>query len=924
MPLHLARRRSVIALAIGTVCASFPSASAQTAAGWKGTGANTNWTTVANWDNTGPNAGARDLFFGVGWVNAGRTGSITANNDISGYHGHKIFFENITSPVSFTLTGNSVELFDFGGATPVYPQIHNSSGATQVFNLPVILHDTSANQRGEINANNGDVIFNNTVDLAGITQLQSWGNNQKTITFNAPITSSGNSGSNSFAITANTNILIKAACTYLGSTFVNAGKLQFDSGGSITSTIRLGDTSGTNNAAVDLITPTGGLTLSRTINPRAGSTNNSLSFNSLNTSGTNTYSGHVGMDHDFLVAQTAGGSLTITQLRATPTDTLTGYDIKGFNASFFAAGDIHVSGTIYNSTGNGNIIKNGTTGTMILSSDNTYTGVTTINEGTLQIGAGTTSGSIAPASVITATGVGGTLTFNRSDSMVFANLMSGAVNLAQTGSGTTILTGINSLTGHVFIGSGTLQIGAGTSSGALSEDGVTNNSNLAFNKSGTFNLVNIVGGSGNVAQNGSGTFVISGAQTYTGHTCANNGTTQIGSGVTPTSLQSDALINNAAVRVASNVAINLAMQISGNGALYQVGTGTTTLLGDNNSFTGTTTITTGTLQIGAGTTSGTLGVGPVTNNAMLVIYRSDTVTIANDISGTGSFAQAGAGTTALTGTNTYTGGTSATAGTLVVSQAASLGGSGALSASGGNVVMSQGFTSGVKVASIGIGSANIVDQVDNKLVVGSATALLSVVDYIRGARNGGAWNGSGLTSTAAKNHPTLSTTLGVLSGLEFHGIYGAGAPFGGVEVDDTDTLVRYTWYGDSDFNGKVDGADYARIDTTFNNEASQGDVGGWFNGDWDFNGKVDGADYALIDAAFNSQSGTIARAGDFLTGVDAGNHDMDSPALQMVQQHFAQFGSDYAYSFLNSIPEPVTCSVLIIPTAFARNRRRRE
>jgi hypothetical protein len=68
-------------------------------------------------------------------------------------------------------------------------------------------------------------------------------------------------------------------------------------------------------------------------------------------------------------------------------------------------------------------------------------------------------------------------------------------------------------------------------------------------------------------------------------------------------------------------------------------------------------------------------------------------------------------------------------------------------------------------------------------------------------------------------------------------------------------LVKYTYYGDGNFNGQVDGSDYARIDATFNQEVStQTDIGGWFNGDLDGNGKVDGGDYALIDAAFNSQS----------------------------------------------------------------------
>ena len=74
---------------------------------------------------------------------------------------------------------------------------------------------------------------------------------------------------------------------------------------------------------------------------------------------------------------------------------------------------------------------------------------------------------------------------------------------------------------------------------------------------------------------------------------------------------------------------------------------------------------------------------------------------------------------------------------------------------------------------------------------------------------------------------------------------------------DTDLLVKYTYYGDANFNGKVDGNDYSRIDATFNNEHTAGNIGGWFNGDFNLDGKVDGNDYGLIDSAFNSQLGTL-------------------------------------------------------------------
>ncbi|QDU26773.1 Hemolysin, chromosomal [Anatilimnocola aggregata] len=94
------------------------------------------------------------------------------------------------------------------------------------------------------------------------------------------------------------------------------------------------------------------------------------------------------------------------------------------------------------------------------------------------------------------------------------------------------------------------------------------------------------------------------------------------------------------------------------------GTGTQTLLGSN-SYSGGTTISAGTLQVGNGGTAGVLGSGAVTNDATLDFKRSDIVTVANDISGTGAVNQTGMGTTILTGTNSY-GATNITDGILQV------------------------------------------------------------------------------------------------------------------------------------------------------------------------------------------------------------------------------------------------------------------
>ena len=91
------------------------------------------------------------------------------------------------------------------------------------------------------------------------------------------------------------------------------------------------------------------------------------------------------------------------------------------------------------------------------------------------------------------------------------------------------------------------------------------------------------------------------------------------------------------------------------------------ILSADNTYSGGTVVSEGTLQVGNGGASGTLSTGAVVNNAALVFNRSDAApAVANVISGTGSLTQAGTGTTTLTGANTYTGNTAVNSGKLVV------------------------------------------------------------------------------------------------------------------------------------------------------------------------------------------------------------------------------------------------------------------
>lgn len=108
--------------------------------------------------------------------------------------------------------------------------------------------------------------------------------------------------------------------------------------------------------------------------------------------------------------------------------------------------------------------------------------------------------------------------------------------------------------------------------------------------------------------------------------------------------------------------ITASSPMSGAGSLTKVGNGTLTLTG-NNTYTGLTTLSAGTLQIGEGGTSGSVA-GDIANAGSLVFNRADTLTLGGAISGTGAVTQAGTGMTVLTGNSTYTGGTRIASGTL--------------------------------------------------------------------------------------------------------------------------------------------------------------------------------------------------------------------------------------------------------------------
>ena len=182
-------------------------------------------------------------------------------------------------------------------------------------------------------------------------------------------------------------------------------------------------------------------------------------------------------------------------------------------------------------------------GTLTILNANDYNGVTTIAAGTLQIGNGTTSGSLGTGSLLN----NGLLRLQQPVSATLSNPMSGTGSLVQAGSAALTLAGSNTFTGGIAINSGTLQIGAG---GTIGLGNVTNHAALIFNNSISNAVNTIISGSGTLTIS-SGTVALNANNTYTGATFVNGGTLLVNNaiGIGPVTVASGARLGgNGTVR----------------------------------------------------------------------------------------------------------------------------------------------------------------------------------------------------------------------------------------------------------------------------------------------------------------------------------------------------------------------------------------
>jgi fibronectin-binding autotransporter adhesin len=283
-----------------------------------------------------------------------------------------------------------------------------------------------------------------------------------------------------------------------------------------------------------------------------------------------------------------------------------------------------------------------------------------------------------------------------------------------------------------------------------------------------------------------------------------------GNNTSVSALSGDGTIDNvaAAGNITLNVNTSVANSFSGtiqnsNGTLgLNLNGGSLTLLthpvsGGNsiNTYSGGTTITSGSLIIGAinAFPAGT----PVLDNGSFLIYANSTI---GQITGSGNL---------TVGSNTAT------------------------------AIATLAPKSGIStLATLTINTGSKLDVTNNDLIIHNGT-LSQTAALIASAYHAGAWDGAtGITSSLAAISAHGSVTLGVGTGL---------SSFDGQSVLPTDILVKYTWLGDANLDGIVNSSDLSAM-------SSAGTT--WQTGDFNYDGKVNADDYALYMLG-NAESGGV-------------------------------------------------------------------
>ncbi len=603
-----------------------------------------------------------------------------------------------------TVGGNTLYLSAGGAITNSGPA--SGSVITETINAPLVLEGSYNINAG---GSKGQLILNGT-----ITDGAASGN--QTLTFNGASpgtqnkingnisdgTAGGTVAGATLAISATSQYLLFGGNnSYSGGTTISGGNFQFGTNTALgTGFVQVG--SGNFGAAVS------GLNLANALRITSGATVDF--FNNTNT----TYSGGVSFlgsaTFDDQNNSTTTLNFTTNNIYLDNTAT-TGNTLSMNNTGGQGGTTLNFSSSIqdFNGTNNGGQGKINISGpTVILSGNNTYSGGTTFSSGYLGLGSNSAlgTGTFTDNQGNSNQGIGSTISAGvtiannvvvggaalavggigqgsawLANNVTFTGAISGATNY---GIDDQLSTGLLTFSGPTI----TIQSAAGTSSTLQIDRYWQTASTQTINISdviqnftsastgGASGALNIGGPLANDTATGTLTVVLTGANTYTGVTniYATKDILQLGNGGGTGSLSAlSTITDNGTLTIDRTGTITQGTDfstaaITGSGGFVQLGSGTTVFTA-NNSYTGTTVITTGALQLGNGTgskvtlTNSTAASGSaITDNSSLIFDEGAAVVEGTDfststaaITGTGTVTVEGPGAVTFNKANTFNG-----------------------------------------------------------------------------------------------------------------------------------------------------------------------------------------------------------------------------------------------------------------------------
>jgi autotransporter-associated beta strand protein len=451
--------------------------------------------------------------------------------------------------------------------------------------------------------------------------------------------------------------------------------------------------------------------------------------------------------------------------------------VNNTNALGAASGDLTISGGSVNLSSNtitrsGNVTISG--GTLTLGTLNKTGGVFA-----LQGGNGSIAVTLAGTAGLTKSGAG-------TSTLWVSNSYTGATTISE---GTLVTAGTGQLTAGTALAisnGATWQMTGATSGngatrtiGGLTGDGTVQTTssgfthNLTVDKaSGTNIFSGVIAGSGALVKQGAGTLALGGANTYSGDTTISAGVLAIGSSSALGSTNGGTVVQSGAqlrlmtgVAGATSYGNGEALSISGDGGSY-LGALRSGVSGETNTYQGKVSLVAN-ASINAGSGTGLIldvasGDGVNLGSNTLTFVGAGTHAVNDGIVGTGGLIKEGAGTTTLAAANAYSGATTVNLGTLKVASGGSISSSSTTVNNGGT--LDVGGTAGsVQVNSGGLlkGSGSVgafTLASGGTLTPGNSPGTLTAASAIVLGGSTYNWEISALTGTAGTTWDLFSVT----------------------------------------------------------------------------------------------------------------------------------------------------------------------